>query len=203
MPVGRLPSGALHLHVTSSKTKELQRPSQGIRQTCVSRGKQVVGRLELCVSLCSSESQLWVSSKLEVKGSLAVDWGTHIGKGRQPVSLFYWAVTSESSWNFIPTGETYGRTQAPELSWSRDREAWAFIFYSLACWLVEGSLVGECSLLFLACWIGRMLSVLREGPQKEKGRCWHVEMRPETTSKERTSRWGRALGSCLTFFKLP
>ena len=58
-----------------------------------------------------------MSSKLEVKGSLTVDWGRYIGKGRQAVSLLYQAVTSESSWNFIASAETYGRTQAPELSW--------------------------------------------------------------------------------------
>lgn len=95
------------------------------------------------------KASLGVSSKLEGEGALAVNWG-HIGKGRQPIGFVYRAVTSEIP-ELHPHWGNLWKNTSPRYPGKGTGKLGHLYSTPLACWLVEGSLVGECSLLFLAC----------------------------------------------------
>lgn len=116
-----------------------------------------------------------------------------------------WVTRLLPLWGNLADICSLARTYISELSCSKGKGTWAFMWLLLPWLLVEGC---GWRLLMLCCFwpakqAAKQAPVVRESPQAEKGRCWHLTMRLKSLAWQGKARGsGQATGCCLICHRL-
>lgn len=102
-----------------------------------------------------------------------------------------WATKLHPLWGNLADICSLARTYVSELSCSKGKGTWAFMWLLLPWLLVEGC--GWRLLMLCYFWPAKQATkqafVVRESPRAEKGRCWHLTMRLKSLAWQGKGQW--------------